>query len=78
MVLIIDVKVNNKKIYTLTATRYERTEAKGLNPYHVELFDDNLNSLYKGMTCHLYEEGAIKLIQRMAQDICQNYPKILK
>lgn len=72
MALEIEVKINNRKIYRLVAVRKAGTKAKGDNPYRVQLFDQYDKVLQTELIVHTYEDGALKLIQRAAQVICQN------
>ena len=69
MALIVDIKVNNDLLYRLTAERFPGTKKKGLNPYKVRLWDEKGNELASSNVAHEYEDGAIKLAQRMAQEI---------
>lgn len=69
MALIVTIQVNKQKLYTLVATRYPNAPAKGTNAYHVELYDEQSNLLKKDMVAHAYEDGAIKLVERMANKL---------
>lgn len=67
MALIIEVKVNNKKICTLAAENLGGRKT-GLNAYRVYLLDAQNKSLRESLVAHEYEDGAVKLVERVAKE----------
>lgn len=67
-----DIKINNKLIYRIEGVRYPGTPKKGLNPYQVKLVNEKGETVSELLVAHQYEEGPVKLIQRMAQGICNS------
>lgn len=67
-----DIKINDKLIYRLEGVRYPGTPKKGVNPYRIKLLDEKGNTVNEMLVAHQYEDGPVKLIQRMTQEICNS------
>ncbi len=71
MALIVEIKINTEKIYTMAAERmYDKKT--GLNPYKIRLYDPEMNVIRETNIGHVYEDGAIKLVARMCNEFSEN------
>jgi hypothetical protein len=52
----------------MTGVRYPKTKNKGLNPYCVNVFNEYGDKLFETHVAHIYEDGTLKLIGRMAME----------
>jgi len=67
--LTVDIKINKKEIFHLTATRYKGTPPKGLNAYKCTVLDEEQNHK-EFLLAHQYEDGSLILVRRMIEKIC--------
>lgn len=68
MALIIEVKVNRTKICTLAAENLSGRKT-GVNAYRVYLLDANNKTIKESLVAHGYEDGAVKLVERVAKEL---------
>lgn len=71
MALIVEIRINHDKLYTMAAERmYDKKT--GLNPYKIRLYDNESNVIRETSVGHIYEDGAIKLVARMCNEFSEH------